>query len=209
MYAPSHFRVDDEAAALRLFSEVGFATLTTVVEGRAVISHIPMLADPARRVLRGHLARANPHAALIERRTHLVSIIGPNAYVSPDWYSDLKQVPTWNYLAVHVEGVGRVLTEPDAVDAVLDELSAHHEARRADLADGKIWELEKLPPEKLRKLRTAIVAFEIDIEKIDFKAKLSQNKGDEDFDRVTRKLAEGGEGARGVAAAMRALKERR
>ena len=119
MYAPSHFRVNDETAALLLFNETGFASLTTIDEGCAVVSHIPMLADPARRILRGHLARANPHAALIAGRAHLAAAIGPNAYISPDWYSDAKQVPTWNYLAVHIEGEGRILGEPDAVDALL------------------------------------------------------------------------------------------
>ncbi len=116
---------------------------------------------------------------------------------------DAEQVPTWNYSTVHVAGVARALTEPADVDALLEELSDFHERRRHDLADGKIWKLSKLPQEKLRKMRAAIVAFEIDIEAMAFKAKLSQNKDAADFATVLAKLAGGDEKQRAVSAAMR------
>lgn len=202
MYTPAAFKNGDPQAAYDLIDRYGFATLITVEPGGAVVSHLPMIGDVTNGALRGHLARANPHAALLEGRRHLAVFVGANAYVSPDWYDDAEQVPTWNYSAVHVEGAASLITEPVGVDALLDELSDQHERRRHDLADGKIWKLTKLPADKLRKMRAAIVAFEIRIEKIEFKAKLSQNKDLNDYRSVMEKLASGNEGQRAVADAM-------
>jgi transcriptional regulator len=154
--------------------------------------------------LRGHVARANPHSALIDSKRQTVVFTGPNAYVSPDWYADPEQVPTWNYLAVHVEGIARVIPDAAGVDAVLEELSDEHEGRRRDLEDGQFWKLSKLPAEKLASLRKALVAFEISIERLEFKAKLSQNKDAADFANVMAKLMQGDEMQRAVAEAMRA-----
>lgn len=203
MYAPRAFKVEDAEAAFDFVARNGFATLIAVDGGGPVVSHLPMLADRRRGVLRGHLARANPHAALIDGRRQTAVFTGADAYVSPDWYGDAEQVPTWNYSTVHVTGAARALTETADVDAVLEELSDFHERRRHDLADGKIWKLSKLPQEKLRKMRAAIVAFEIDIEEMTFKAKLSQNKDAADFATVLTKLAGGDEKQRTVSAAMR------
>jgi transcriptional regulator len=203
MYTPSAFRVEDPQAAFGLIDRFGFATLITVKEGRSVVSHLPMIADAERRVLRGHLARANPHSALIDGARHLAVFIGENAYVSPDWYEDATDVPTWNYSAAHVEGAARVFSDPEDVDALLNELSDRHEGRRHDLAEGRFWKLSKLPAEKLRRLRTAIVAFEIAADRIELKAKLSQNRNAADFARVIAKLERGDAMERAVANAMR------
>jgi len=203
MYAPSSFRVDDPAAAFELIDRFGFATLITVKDGRSVVSHLPMIADAERRVLRGHLARANSHSALIDGARHLAVFAGANAYVSPDWYEAATDVPTWNYSAVHVEGAARVFSDSNDVDALLGELSDRHEGRRHDLDEGRFWKLSKLPSEKLRRLRAAIVAFEIAADRIEYKAKLSQNRSAADIARVVEKLERGDAMARAVANAMR------
>ncbi|OFW98659.1 MAG: hypothetical protein A3E78_11590 [Alphaproteobacteria bacterium RIFCSPHIGHO2_12_FULL_63_12] len=208
MYSPPAFRNVDERAAFDFIAEHGFAVLTSVNEGRPFVSHLPMIADPARRVVRGHLARANPQASVLDGRLCVAAFIGPNAYVSPDWYGDAEQVPTWNYIAAHVEGAARVVAEPGVVDRILEELSDRHENRRRDLDVGKIWKMSKLPAEKLVKMRAAIVAFEIDIERIELKEKLSQNKTADDAEAVASKLATGDESARAVAAAIRAARRR-
>lgn len=203
MYTPASFRNDDKAAAFELISAYGFATLITVEAGGAVVSHLPMIGDAAKGVLRGHLARANPHSALIAGRRHLALFEGANAYVSPDWYAGTQEVPTWNYSAVHIEGAANIIADPAGVDALLAELSDFHESRRHDLEGGKIWKMEKLTSETLRKMRAAIVAFEIRVERLEFKAKLSQNRTAVDHQTVAEKLASGNEGQRAVAAAMR------
>ena len=79
MYAQRPFKVEDAGAAFDLIARYGFATLITVDGGRAVVSQLPMLADRERRVLRGHLARANPHAALIDGAACVAVFTGANA----------------------------------------------------------------------------------------------------------------------------------
>lgn len=208
MYTPKAFKVEDEAAAYAHMERYGFATLVSV-EGPSRVSHLPMLASRARRVVRGHLARPNPHASDIDGRRQLAIFLGPDAYVSPDWYDDADQVPTWNYSAVHVVGTARVLSEPAAVDELLAEFSDHHERARHDLADGKLWSMSKLPDEKRARMRAAIIAFEIDIESLEFKAKLSQNKAAHEVERVAAKLSAGNERQQGIADAMRRTREGR
>jgi transcriptional regulator len=203
MYTPPAFRITDEEAAFSLADRYGFATLITVDGDSPVVSHLPMICDPDSRVLRGRLARANPHSSLLNGRQCRVLFIGANAYVSPDWYGDAEQVPTWNYSAVNIDGIARVIDDPALVDALLEELSDRHERRRHDLVNGKIWKIDKLSGEKLFRLRAAIVAFELSIDRIEFKAKLSQNKRAEDFQSVMSELAAGDDMQRAVADAMR------
>lgn len=206
MYTPSAFRNDDRHAAYDFIDSCGFAALVTAEAGETLITHLPMTVDRERGALLGHMARANPHASRIEGRRCTAVFLGPNAYVSPDWYDDATQVPTWNYIAAHVEGIGRPIEDPAEVDAVLSGLSNIHEHRRRDLDTGKLWRLEKLPAEKLRRMRAAIVVFEIIADRIELKEKLSQNKSAGERERIRLKLASGGEMQQAVAAAMSVVK---
>lgn len=206
MYTPPRFRFDDEAAALALAGEYNFALLITPDDGAPMLSHLPFIVDGGRRKIFGHVARTNPHGAMIEGREHIVVFTGPHAYVSPDWYVSKADVPTWNYIAVHVRGRGKVLDSEHDIRALLDDLSTQQEKRRPDLRGGSIWTMEKTPPEKLKALMRAIVAFEIDIENIIAKRKLGQNKSHESISGVVNALgASGDSGERALAAEMRKL----
>lgn len=208
MYAHRAFRFDDEDAALAVASEYNFATLVTPSSSFA--SHLPIIVDRDRRVLRGHLARANPHTSAIGGADHLVVFTGPHAYISPDWYAaNSPDVPTWNYVAVHVRGQGRVMERTEDVIAFLTELSAQEEARRHDLASGKVWTLDKTPEDKLRAMTQGIVAFEIKIEKIEAIAKLSQNKPVHVAAGVTEALQSGDDRRRAVAGSIQDTLDRR
>lgn len=202
MFTPPRYRLDDQQAVFDLIADHGFATLVTQVEAAPAISHLPMIADRARNTLRGHLARANPHTALLEGRRHIAIFTGANAYISPNWYRDRSRVPTWNYLAVHIEGVGRVLDAPADVDALLAALSAHYESRRHDLAADEAWTMDKLPPERLERLRCGIVAFEMTIDTLAAKAKLSQSDDEADRTGAILVLSSGDDMQRATAKAM-------
>lgn len=207
MYALPAFRWDDRLAALGFAAEFNFATLITVEGGGPVMSHLPMLVDAGRGVLCGHLARANSHASILDGRRHVAIFMGPFAYVTPDWYgAGSTDVPTWNYVAVHIAGGGRVVADAGGVDRFLADLSACEEMRRTDLdRGGKMWTMDKVPPAKHAAMRAAIVAFEIDIVTVDAKAKLSQNKPADAARRVAAELASsGGERGRALAALMEA-----
>ena len=203
MYAQRAFQCVDETAALALARNYNFAALLT--PSRALISHLPVMIDNERRVIRGHLARANPHAAEIDGASHTLIFTGPNAYVSPDWYGpNSPDVPTWNYAVAHLSGVGKVIDDRDAVIALLTDLSDQEELRRHDLESGKIWSVAKMPEGKLEAMAHGIVAFEISIDKVEAIMKLSQNKPPEAVSKVADALAHGNEAQRAVAALMRA-----
>lgn len=208
MPAQSRYRLEDRDAAYDLIEGHGFATLITQGDAAPEISHLPMIVDRGRGVLRGHLARANPHAALLGERRHVAVFTGADAYLSPNWYRDRSRVPTWNYLAVRVDGAGRVIDAPPEVDALLAALSAHHENRRHDLAADSVWTMAKIPPEKLDRLRRGIVAFEMTIDALSATAKLSQADDEADRAGAIKALSGGDDAQRAVAAAMRALAPR-
>lgn len=194
MYTPPYTRWDDRAAALRLVQECNFGELITIVDGAPLVTHLPFLVDAKRNVLRGHVARANPHGGQLDGNVHMAVFKGPYAYISPDWYGEASEdVPTWNYLAVHVSGRGRVIADERAVDAFLAELSAFEEQRRPDIdRGGKIWTMDKVAAKDHVRMRAAILAFEIGIDKIEAKAKLNQNKPPEAIAGVVKALAESG-----------------
>jgi transcriptional regulator len=199
MYRPRAFAVDD-AATLHEFIRVHpFAAIAAVVEGRVLFAYAPVVIDAAG-VLRFHLARINPLATLADGTPLRLSFLGPDAYVSPDWYASAAMVPTWNYAAVEAEGPLRLLDE-DGLRQLLIDLSAAEEEK---LLPKKPWTLDKLPEERMRALFAAIRGFAVAPETLEGKFKLSQDKKPEDFDGVLRGLDARGE--RGVAAAMRAAK---
>lgn len=178
MYTPSYF-AEDEAAGLQTVRDWPFAMLATAGgDGAPSITHLPLLLDPesANPRLLGHFARANPHARAFEDGASATAVFsGPNAYISPNWYpskhAGVEAVPTWNYVAAHLTGHIRVL--PDYADKrrVVRDLSIRFEG------DGpRAWRLDDEPEDFIRKMLGGIVAFAIDVETVEAKAKLGQNR---------------------------------
>ncbi len=190
IYLPEHFRVRDREAALSFIEANSFGMLVSAsAAGEAAITHLPFLVDRDRDLLAGHLARANPHGVELARSTVALAVFsGPHAYVSPSWYR-ASGVPTWNYMTVHVRGTLRLLQEPSATQRIVDELTRRHEKGFATP-----WRLERLPQNQREKMLAAIVGFELLIERVDAKFKLSQNRSRSDQLGVIAALERGGEG---------------
>ncbi|HYF62354.1 MAG TPA: FMN-binding negative transcriptional regulator [Herpetosiphonaceae bacterium] len=171
MYIPSAFAVDDRAALLEVMRQHSFATLITVEDGQPFATHLPLLIDAdrgAHGVLVGHVARGNPQWRHLEAGEALVIFQGPHAYVSPAWYGDgPPNVPTWNYIAVHAYGAARIIADPALVAGQLRALVEAHEA-----ADSG-WSLDLA---YAGKAQAGVVAFELEITRLEGKFKLSQNK---------------------------------
>lgn len=202
MYVPRPFAETDPERLRALIGAHGFATLVSVLDGAPFATHVPLLLDPARGphgTLSGHVARANPHWRAFDGRTPALAIFhGPHAYVSPRWYRSAGQVPTWNYEVVHAFGTPRVVEDPAAVRALLAGLSARYEAG----ADAP-WSPAGLPERVADGLQRAIVAFELPVERLEGKRKLSQNKAPADRAGVVAGLRAAGDPASlAVAAAM-------
>lgn len=172
------FAWQDRDAMLAFVADIAFATIAA--EG-PVLVHAPVLVTGPDRI-RFHVSRGN-RAKLDDRRA-IVSVLGPDAYISPDWYADpTDQVPTWNYLAVEAEGPLRRLDEAELAD-LLDGLSAAHEAR---LAPKPAWTRAKMTPGRFAGMLKAIIGYELSIEDLRGTRKLGQNK-----DEATRLAAAAG-----------------
>ncbi len=175
--------------ALYAFMEqYAFGTLVTSGAAGMHVSHIPFLpergADGAIRLL-GHVARANEQWKAIEDADHLLAIFqGPHAYVSPTWYANHPSVPTWNYSVVHAHGSARLMDEAELHDLLM-RLSATYEA-----GNPKPWRMSELPPAYVDAMLKMIVGFEIEVERLEGKFKLSQNRPAE-VPRVIAALEEG------------------
>ncbi len=185
MYAPPHFAAE-RSEALVLAARHGFGTLVTPDEGTLHVSHLPMLLSETADgpVLRGHVARANPHwRAFDGERESLAVFAGPHAYVSPAWYADPAAPPTWNYAVAHLHGPARVL-DAEGAEAVVADLVDKHESEV-----GSPWSRE-LPEPLRRSLMRAIVAFELPVVRVEGKFKFSQNRPEGDPERVAAALQE-------------------
>jgi transcriptional regulator len=153
---------------------------------------------------RGHDARANPvWTTFAPGRALLVIFHGPHCYVSPDWYASLGLVPTWNYVVVHCYGSARILDDADAVIRYLARLSALAEER---LLPKRPWTLGRVERTRLAALLPQMVAFEIEITRIEGKRKLNQNRGAADRAGVIHALEGSSRGDDlAIAEAMRDL----
>jgi transcriptional regulator len=186
MYIPQAFRVTDQQILHEFIASNSFATLISLVEGKPFATHLPLLFDRARSAqgtLLGHVARANPQWRAFDGQQEALAMFqGPHAYVSPSWYATSPAVPTWNYTAVHVYGVPRVIDDEQAFSDLLDRLIAVYEAGMPQPWPGI------LPADFRANLMKGIVGFVMDIERIEGKFKLSQNRSREDQRRVVERL---------------------
>jgi transcriptional regulator len=193
LYCPSSFAQSDRETLFELIDAYGFATLVSGGGTEPFVSHVPLLLDRetrgAERLL-GHVARANPHWEGFDGSAGALAIFhGPHGYVSPAWYVSTPQVPTWNYAVVHVTGRPRVL-DTTLTRTVIARLVEQYEGSRTDRWSGE------LPPAFVDGLVRAIVGFEIPIETIEGKFKLSQNREARDREGALAGLErEGGESA--------------
>jgi transcriptional regulator len=187
MYVPKHFAVDDLNSQHDLIDACDFGVVVSQGPDGLFATHIPLMlkrGEGRLGTLYGHVARANPHVKLFGSEA-LVVFSGPHAYVSPTWYSDrAKNVPTWNYVAVHCYGTP-VVHERE-VHAHLDQMVGRYEG-----GDG--WSFGELAPQMQETMPRGIVAFRMEISRIEGKAKLSQNKPREERVRVMEGLKAAGE----------------
>ncbi len=200
LYVPPLFRVEDRRELVDFIERHAFGTLISAGPGGLDVSHIPFLvADRGEAGLRlvGHVARANGHWKALGDARHVLAVFqGPHAYVSPTWYEHHPSVPTWNYAVVHAHGRASPL-DGDELAEVLARLSAKYES-----GNTPPWRMEELAEDYRRTMIGAVAGFAIEVEKLEGKFKLSQNRPGRDAERVAEALEARGEAA--LAALMRA-----
>lgn len=172
MYNPKLFQVESPDEAFELMERNPFATVVSVADGAPFVSHLPLTPKKSgdQIVLIGHLARANPHWKLLPQSQTLAIFHGPHTYITPKWYAE-NDVPTWNYSVVHATGQVELIETFGGIIECLKELTAHTERRWPSGWD--FFVPSDLTEEVLPK---SIVGFQIKVDSINFKRKLSQNR---------------------------------
>jgi transcriptional regulator len=205
VYIPQHFAMGDPAVQ-ELLADHGAGDLVTATSHGLLVTMLPFVYDPAagdRGALLGHVARTNDHWRRAPIGDALVILRGPDAYITPNWYASKAEhgrvVPTWNYVTAHVYGDLVVHDDVEWVDALVRRLTAKHEA-----AQPRPWSPDDAPPRFVAGQLRAVVGVELRINRIEAKAKLSQNRPAADVDGVVA-----GTRALGAEAMARAVEDAR
>jgi transcriptional regulator len=176
---------ETETEVQEFIQKNAFATLYSQVDGRPWATHLPVFLEKksdGKFVLHGHLAKANSQwKQLAQAEEVLVVFQGPHAYISSSWYTH-ENVPTWNYLAVQVYGMARLI-EGEELLHHLKTLVDQYETGRPNRV-----QVETMTPSYLEGQIRALIGFEIEIKEIHASAKLSQNRDDENYERIVQQL---------------------
>ncbi|MBN8944898.1 MAG: FMN-binding negative transcriptional regulator [Rhizobiales bacterium] len=204
MYTPPAYREDRIEVLHDLMRQWSFATLITSGPQGILATQLPFLLDDngGQGRLITHLARANPQCAqLAGGGEALVVFQGPHAFISPSWYDNRETFPTWNYTAIHAYGRPVCNDDPEVLRALLKRVIA-----RYDTPLGGPWRFEDMPETAIAPRLKAIVAVEIDIDRLEGKLKLNQDKTPADRAGVIAELQDSDDPvARQTATMMREL----
>jgi len=201
MYTPSFNSFTDRNEIAAFLQRYSFATIVTTMDGLPVATHLPFLVkqENDKLILQAHFAKANPQWKQIEGTTSLVIFTEPHAYISPTNYEKAENVPTWNYIAVHVYGKARIL---DGIEQKAELL--RHTINSFESAYLQQW--EGLPEQYRLKMMNGIVAFEIEVTDLQAKKKLSQNRSEKEIENIIHSLEKSADAnERKIAAQMRNL----
>ncbi len=178
MYVPKHFAIQDQQECIKVIKENPFGILVTQVNDKPFATHLPIVIeslDPL--VVTGHLALANPQSGSIrERERALIIFHGAHAYLSPSYYVSSPQVPTWNYVAIHLSGFLEEVDDPAQKQRAIQSMVGQFESSPID-------------PEYIARLLSGIVVFRMSVEILEGKSKMSQNKSQEDRESIQNHLA--------------------
>jgi transcriptional regulator len=184
MYVPEYNRIEGRPVALAFMRANPFAILVSSTESGPFATHLPLSVQELEgsMMLRGHVAKANPHWRCLESDEQpLIIFHGPHAYISPTLYENRESVPTWNYAAVHAYGAAKLITAEGDLERLLQEMISLF-----DQAYLQQW--SSLSDEYRSRMIRHIVGFEIRVTRIETKFKLSQNRTRADQESVIQAL---------------------
>jgi len=207
MYTPKAFVEDRPHILHGAIRRIAFGTLVTAGEGGIEASHVPFVLAPDEGplgTLYCHVARGNDHVNRSEGEV-LSIFAGPHAYISPNGYPGKakhhREVPTWNYIAVHAYGPAHTFTDPESLRDLLERLTAQAEH---DAAQPTPWRVGDAPDDYLAAMYRGIVGVRIPIARMEGKWKLGQNRTEADRLGAAALLAQRqGDDEQAVAALMR------
>lgn len=189
MYIPKHFINDDIAAALNFMKKFNFATLITASSGKPIATHLPFVIESKdeKIILSTHLSKVNPQVKELDGEV-LVIFQEPHAYISPSLYSHEKNVPTWNYVAVHCYGISRLQPKDTYLQRMEQFIGAFE--------PGFFEQWERLPDSYREGLLKGISVIDIEVTDLQAKEKLSQNKSMDERKHITENLRQQADGTK-------------
>lgn len=185
MYIPEFNRLTDRDEIVDFMKQFSFATIISARNNLPVATPLPFLIKlkDEQIILTSHFAKANDQWKDIENNQVLIIFSEPHAYISPVNYDKVLNVPTWNYISIHAYGKVKLLTESKKVAEILEATIDNYES-----AYRQQW--DNFPEEYKLKMSKGIVAFEIVVTDIKAKKKLSQNRSQEEKQRIIQSLSE-------------------
>ena len=191
MYLPTHFKQEDRSELFDLIQNNPLGSTMVIHHGEIEANHIPFELDASHGefgLLKGHIARSNPLAEIIQQPLSVYVIFhADQAYISPSWYEGKQEhhrvVPTWNYRVVHVQGKIRKVEDQKYLRGVLARLTRSHEVNQETP-----WKMGDAPADFIEAQLEQVVAIEFEIESIIGKFKVSQNKSQVDATNIANAL---------------------
>ncbi len=181
MYIPQHFRCSEREKSVAFAKHNAFATLVTHTGEYPFASHLPLLLEEDKNLrLLGHMAKANEQWQHFQGASEVLVVFqGPHAYISPTHYT-APGVPTWNYAAVHMYGKCTIIDDKKRLKNIIESLTNRYEA-----SQNSPW-----APVYPEDMLSAIVGFEMLVDRIEAKYKLSQNRPHADKKNIIHNLSQ-------------------
>lgn len=203
MYTPNIFEIKDQKQIAEFIEKNPFATIISQGAEDPCVTHIPLVVEKRedQLVVSGHFAKANSHWRSLHDERVLLIFKGPHGYISPSWYNDPREVPTWNYMAVHCFGIAKIIHEVSWKMSSLKSMSENFESQ---FADGK-WKMDEGEAYVVNQI-DGIVGIEIEVKSITAKFKLGQNRSlDDQKSLVAALMKKGSDYSIGMATALRSF----
>ena len=184
MYIPDIYKNENQEAITAFLRENSFGILINQTNGKMWATHIPLelgINKDGKTILEGHISKENPQWKGFAENDQILAVFsGPHSYISPSWY-DHENVPTWNYIAVHVYGKIKIIEGDEVIESLKKLVNKYEQNSQRPVR------IEDLSEKTMMQSR-GIVAFEIEIEEIQAQQKMSQNRDDKNYQNIISEL---------------------
>lgn len=183
MYIPHTYKNENIEEVKTFLKQNSFGILINQVDGKPWATHIPLELDTdenGKDILVSHIAKANPQWKGFKNDTEVLCIFnGPHSYISSSWYKE-EEVPTWNYIAVHIYGLITILSEEEVLASMHKLVNKYEKGSKNPIA------IDNLSDKTMRQIK-GVVGFKIEITNIQAAYKLSQGRP-EDHSKIIEEL---------------------
>lgn len=181
VYPPPYHQSHDKDKMISVIKAYPFGMLVSVLDGKPLITHIPIIYNESSGRLVAHIDKFNPQVETLQDGNEVTVVFrGPDTYISPSVYTT-KQLPTWNYIYVHITGTIRRINDPEAAKETMIAMTEFLERPNPKFV------LEK-DNNRMKRMVNYIQAFDIEITNWEGKFKLSQDKNETDYENAKQEL---------------------